>query len=166
MFVLFSPLHLAQNRYIVCSFWIDKKIMWNLCYWNFVYLLVIACQWAPFPLSWREQNASWISMWIHRMQKRCSGAEFLHQVFDYLNLNEREFFGIQIIPHHHHGEFVVRTISLIWKWYVWPILSVFNFVIVFFTLVSKNKQIELGRSKQTTPQARSQRWSSNLSTSI
>lgn len=84
---------------------------------------LFACRWAPSSLSWREQNCPWMGTkkhaehsggfrWIHRMQKRCSGAEFLHQVFDYLNLNEREFFGIQIIPHHHHGEFVVRTISL------------------------------------------------------
>lgn len=40
-------------------------------------------------------------------QKRCSGAEFLHQVFDYLNLNEREFFGIQILPYQQRAEFIV-----------------------------------------------------------
>lgn len=47
-------------------------------------------------------------LFFTNQQKRCSGAELLHQVFDYLNLAEREFFGIQIIPHHHHEEFVVN----------------------------------------------------------
>lgn len=46
------------------------------------------------------------------LQKRCSGAEFLHQVFDYLHLIEREFFGIQIIPCHQHEEFVVNIVCL------------------------------------------------------
>lgn len=41
------------------------------------------------------------------LQKRCVGAEFLHQVFDYLHIAERDFFGIEIIRNQHPDVFVV-----------------------------------------------------------
>lgn len=59
-----------------------------------------------------KKNSNCISLFmilICILQKRCSGTEFLHQVFDYLNLAERKYFGIQIVRHQQHEEFVVSV---------------------------------------------------------